>query len=628
MTQVTPMAGAADVPGVTDFGVVAPRDEARTAAVCVNPAGESRLVIAARGWVLVVDVESGRCHQLHLPGATDFPFASMASRKGIMWTGAGKALYEVDPFARTVTRHQPCRAGDATEIVGMAFAEGPDGRIWFTTYPDCALVVMDPASGLCIRHARLSTTEQYAAHLAVDDGNRVYAGIGTEHRDVVVVSPTDPQPRSVVPGGPQGKGSGYVRRGVDGSIHAHWDSEQLHPLPEARHRWHRLTEGGPVPVAEGDIPASATCGRGFARIHVPIQPGWTVERLDLPGAELVVADGTGATRRLPLQYASAGAKLAPFAMAGDGRVVGTSSHPLRLFRLDPVTATVDDLGVGALARAGGNVCAWARVGDDLYGVAYAGGHLYRYDPAAPISSVNPRHLVAYEQVHRPRCIVAHPDARHLVWGGHGGYGDTGGGLAVHRVDGSTVGVNRVVDHLDLVPHHATTALGVLSNGDLVGATSVETPGGARRRASVAVVYRLAWPGLDVVGLWQPDRRVTSWSGLVVAADDTVHLISDLGRHVHLDPVGGSVLASDDWAGGGRLARAGVVVDGAGRRAAILQADAITLLDLADHSARSGPGPGAPITAGGVLTEDAVLVGCGTRLVSVPLTHTHSDPHHP
>lgn len=602
---------------VRDLGVVAACDEPRTAAVCVNAAGDSRLVVASRGWVLVVDPVTGGCHQLHFPGPPEFPFASLASRTGAFWTAAGTALHEVDPFAQQVTTHWPCPEGGRSENVGMGFAEGPDGRIWFTSHPDCRLFVLDPTTGQCEARARLSDTEQYAVHLAVAADGRVYAGIGTEHRDLVVVSDDDPQPRSIVPGGRQGKGSGYVHLGEDGQVYGHWGSDQLHPEPGSRHQWHRITAAGPEPVADAEVSPSRVRGRGFARIHVPHDPGWTVERLDLPGRELLVADRAGGERLIRLDYVSVGAKLSPFAETADGHVIGTSSHPMRLFRHDPDTGTTADLPQGSLAVAGGNVCAWTRVGTLLYGAAYAGGHLYRYDPAAPTSPTNPRHLVSYEQVHRPRCAVSHPDGRHVIWGGYGGYGDTGGGLAVHLADGSPYGTNRLIEHTDLVPHQATTALGVLAGGDLVGATSVATPGGAAPRASTAVVYRLSWPELEVVAVWEPGR-VTDWAGLAVTPADTLHLVSSDGHHVHLDVTDGSVLDRSDWTAYGSTARGAVVADPEAPRVAVLQERGITLLDLDDGAARHHAWSGARITAGGVLRGDTLLLAAEQRLFRVRL----------
>ncbi|MFW6596952.1 hypothetical protein ACQBAU_06530 [Propionibacteriaceae bacterium Y2011] len=625
---------------ITYSGVVAGQAEPRTAAVCVDAAGDSRLVVAARGWVLVVDPTTGDCRQLRFSGGPEFPFSSLASRSGTFWTGAGRSLYEVDPFAGTVTTHHPCEryedvagaGADAAadeEIVGMGFTEGPDGRIWFTTYPGTRLFSVDPATGHCRLEARLSTTEQYASHLAVTDDGRLYAGIGTEHRDLVVLDHPGAAPRSLVPPAERVKGAGYVHRGADGELYGLWDSEHLHPLPDVAHRWHRLTPDGPIPVEVDQVSPSATRGYGFGRIHAPRDPGWSVARLDLPGRELTVAAADGATRVIPLSYESDGAKLSALIGAPDGSIVGTTSHPMRFFRFDPAAEQLTDLDRGGLAGVG-NVCDWALLDDQLYGAAYPGGHFFRYDPQAPTAADNPAHLVAYEQVHRPRCVVAHPDQQHVIWGGYGGYGDTGGGLAIHQVDqhadGSATGRNRVIEHTDLVPHQATTALGMLHGGDVIGATCVDTPGGATPLATTAVVYRLAWPGLEVVARWEPDAGVGHWAGLAVAPDDTVHLWSEDGHHVHLDPADGTVLARHDLTGDGRLARAGVVADQAGTdRVAVLQERAITVLDLTDHTTERHPWPGDPISSGGVFRGDTLHLASQDRLLRAELSGPAARP---
>ena len=62
---------------VEDLGVVVDVAEGRTAAVCVNDDGDSRLVVAARGWALVVDPLTSGCDQLTFE-EYEYPYASMA----------------------------------------------------------------------------------------------------------------------------------------------------------------------------------------------------------------------------------------------------------------------------------------------------------------------------------------------------------------------------------------------------------------------------------------------------------------------------------------------------------------------------------------------------------------------
>ncbi|WP_233354959.1 hypothetical protein [Paenibacillus sp. JZ16] len=62
------------------IGVPADVDESRSAAVCRRDDGAERIVIAARGYVLIVDPETGSCSQLYFPGAR----ASIRSRRPVI----------------------------------------------------------------------------------------------------------------------------------------------------------------------------------------------------------------------------------------------------------------------------------------------------------------------------------------------------------------------------------------------------------------------------------------------------------------------------------------------------------------------------------------------------------------
>lgn len=592
-----------------DLGVLVDVAEARTAAVCVR-GDESRLVIAARGWVLVVDPRTGACDQL-LFEDDDYPFTSMATRAGMFWTGAGAQLIRVDPFTLTLTTLRPA---PGEEIVGFGFAEGPDGRIWTSTYPRCRLLVVEPDTLEISEGPRLSETEHYAAHLAVDDDGWLWAGLGTEHRDLVMVSP-DGELTSVLTADQRRAGTGWVHRGTDGAIYAHAEATELHPpmsdILVADQVWHRCRAGHlePVPVAE--VAPSTTSGRGFRRIHVPVPAPWQVERLELSEHRLTITERS-APREVHLEYRSAGAKLSPFVRVGATRLAGTSNHPLRFHSYDTVTAEATVHPNGHFSEAGGNVAAWAEQGGQWYGAAYLGGHYYQWDPDAPIElGTNPRHLGAVPQAARPRCAVAHPDGTHVIWGGYGDYGHAGGALVVHRVGDEQW---TVLSHETFAPGQSPIAAAVGTDGDLWIGACVETPGGAQATAVSAAVVRFAWPELTVRDSWTPLPQVRSWAAVCPAPDGTVHLVSRDGWHVHLDPATGTHLAVDDWTDDGVVALGGVVITG--DDAEVLQAEAVHRIDLSGHRVTRTQVSEGPITAGGARIGDDLYVGCGPRLTRI------------
>lgn len=601
---------------VEDLGVVVDVAEGRTAAVCVNDDGDSRLVVAARGWALVVDPLTGDCDQLTFE-EYEYPYASMATRDGHFWTGAGQQLIEIDPFALTLTTHRPC---PDEEIVGFGLAEGPDGRVWLTTHPHCRLFAFDPQTRTFSEGPRLSETESYVSHLALDTNGWLYAGIGTAHKDLVAISP-DGELRSLLSPERRTKGTGWVHRDATGQVWAHADADELHPPladPEAPRvageHWMRCEGFDLHPVAVDAVRPSQTWGRGFERIHQPRPTSWRVCELALADRRLVVERADGSEHVMELTYRSSGANLSPMVATGGGLLVGTSNHPLRLHQSDLATGGRIVHARGPMVEAGGNVAAWAEQDGVLIGAAYLGGHVYRFDPGAPVAAgTNPVRLGQVPQASRPRCAVAHPDGEHVIWGGYGAYGDTAGALVVQRL-GDPEDAWDVIGTDRLGAGHSPISVAVDRAGDLLVGTCVETPGGATPIAETAALVRISWPELDVLGRWEPYEGVRSWAGVVPAADGTVHLISRDGWHLWVDPVAEDILGLDDLRSHGPVALGGIVRSPGAVE--VLQAEAITRIDLADHSLGRPITGIEPISVGGARIGSELYVGSGSRLLRI------------
>ncbi|WP_235440338.1 hypothetical protein [Paenibacillus sp. DMB20] len=92
------------------IGVPVDVDESRSAAVCRRADGTERIVIAARGYVLIADPGTGNSTQLYFPGGEgQYPFASISDSRGWFYTGAGRY------FLRYRSVHSGfCRAAPGT----------------------------------------------------------------------------------------------------------------------------------------------------------------------------------------------------------------------------------------------------------------------------------------------------------------------------------------------------------------------------------------------------------------------------------------------------------------------------------------------------------------------------------
>jgi hypothetical protein len=602
----------------TDYGAAAKAAESRTAAVCANGAGDERVVIAAKGFLLIVDPADGSARQVPFPdGNREYPYQCFADSGGRFYTGAGPMLLVLDPFRG---EYVDClRAGSDGELVGFSFAEDGKGAVYFTAYPTCRLFRYDPASGTVEACARLDEREQYPNHLAVDEHGWVYAGIGTARKNIVAYHPPSCELRSLVPDAERTRGMGYVHQSAGGRVYGHWALDDLREGGAARsetYRWMRFREGRTEPVPWHEVEPSLYSGEGFGQFHRQLTGEWRVVRHDLAERTLLLASAAGGrTRAVPLAYACEGAQLSPLAAGPDGRIYGTTNHPLQLFRFDPHTGELVNFGGRAVeGGAGGNICAYATAGSLLAGAVYPGGQLVALDVNEPLvfegERRNPRRLTAHEEIFRPRCLLAHSDGRHLIYGGFPGYGAAGGGLCLYRLD---TGEETLIPHDRLVPYHSTLCLAEGSAGDVYGGTSVETPGGASPRDTRAKLYRLNWRSRFVEQVWEPlDAREIAW--IAVDGAERIHGMTSEAVYFVFDPRGGRLLQAQDLSGWGRPVRAGMVRADAGRLYGALSG-ALYEVDLALGRAVRIVRTPVPVTAGLALAGNRLFFGSGAHLWS-------------
>src|SRR5690606_1797954 len=160
---------------------------------------------------------------------------------------------------------------------------------------------------------------------------------------------------------------------------------------------------------------------------------------------------------------------------------GSTAHPMHFFSLEPDLGKVEDWG--HIARiSGGNFPAMAVQQGVIYGAAYQGGYLYRYDPSPtwnpPEETPDPNPQVVPASrgpLSRPRALLAHPDGRRVVMGGFADDGLVGGGLGIYDV---ATGTSRLIPDEARLAGHSVIALRALPDGSLIGGTSVEARGGA------------------------------------------------------------------------------------------------------------------------------------------------------
>lgn len=507
-------------PEFVNHGVAAPIAELRGAAALRD--GNGRNVVAmvpldqsVRGYLLVVDVDSGETTQVPYPEGVPFAgaFASLLSKNGKFYTGEAGFLMEFDPTSRQFTffgKPHP----ESEHFVGQAVIDGPDGQIWIGTYSKSHLVAYNPQTHAFTDYGSLDPEEHYFNYLAYDDAGWFYGGIGTARMSLVACNPKTGEKKQLLPDAQRVVGTAQVFRGTDGKVYG-----------VAGANYYRLSGGQAEAVTRAQFaPAVPTGQTGYGgrtgsfpdgrTYRVNLEEGW-VEAVD---------PKTNAAKRLTLQYKSGGSYLTSMVVGPDGRLYTSSSHPMHFSYYDPATDKMTDLGPVANV-GGGNFCAMTVQGKYLAAPSYSNGIFHLYDTSRPYNGgygedPNPREVARWpEDICRPRTAVAHPDGKHVFMAGYAGYGRVGGGLGIYDIEADQA---TLIKHEQLIPNQSTIALKVLPDGNLLGGTTIEAPGGGHVQAKEGVIYVYDWRQGKVLQQAVPVPEAGSVLSLEVGSDGLVY----------------------------------------------------------------------------------------------------------
>lgn len=613
--------GAAGPPDLRDLGIAVDSAECRGIVACRTQDGRNLVISAsldlgARGWLLLTDVDNGESRQVFFP--EDVPnspaYASLLSRNGRFYTGAGKVFCEFDPASGDWLFHGVPQA-ETDCFVGEAMADGPDGLIYAGTYPTSHLVSFDPKTKAMRDLGRLDPEEKYFWHLEFDAEGWAYAGLGTARYNIVAYHPKTGERRQLVPEAERALGTALVFKGTDGRIYG-----------KAGTRCYRLAGGRAEAIAESEAAARADTGViGWGQRTGAFPDGRRIVAYDLPEKFLEIetpaAAGAPATkRRIPLAYKSGGSQITSLVTGPDGRVYGSSAHPMHFFVFDPGRNRLEDWG--PVPRVGGgNFCAMAVQGRHIAAAAYSGGFFYIYDTARPWNGEsgddpNPKLVAQFkDDITRPRAALAYPDGRHVLMAGYMDYGRRGGGVAIYDLE---TGQARLLVHEDVVPDQSTIALKVLPDGNLVGGTSISTPGGGHEKATEGELYIMDWKTKKVVFRAVPVPGAADVHSLEIGSDGLVYGVSGPVPELFVfDPRARTVLKRES------LARFG----GLPRQVLARAADGTIygLMSKAVFRVEAGAGIAVPAaelpveaTAGAVIAAGRLYFAAGSRLYSVGL----------
>lgn len=599
-----------------DHGVATHAVESRGATV-VHSGGRNLVIClnndrSERGWMLVTDIDTGQSEQVHFPEgigpilSMGAPFASYVSTRGRFYTGTGGTLLEFEPATMEWLYHGRPHP-QAQAFIDYAFAEDAQGRIYAGTHPGCHLIRYDPQTRTSEDLGQLDPQEHYVSWLALDDAGWLYCGIGTARGNIVAYNTNTGEKRQIPDEAERTARGGWVFPSVDGKVYG----------TVAGKNW-RLHNG----VGEVIEPAQ----RGRERLTGVI--GWKSRTGTFPdGRKLVYAnleDGwidiedpaTGETKRIEFTYEAVGGMgFTSLAEGPDGKVYGSTCHPMRFVRFDPDTETMEDFGG---VKDVGNFCAMAKSGDLLAAVSYSYGILHLYDPARPFTggegdAPNPWELGRWPQeVCRPRVCVAHPDGRHLLMAGYAAYGLAGGGLVIHDLQ---TGASELITHEHLIPSESTVTMTVLPDGDIVGGTDISAPGGGHPQSTEATLYIFDFAKREVAFRTNPVPGATFIRALTTGSDGRVYGVTRNAVFFVFDPRSREVVRTEDWS---RFEQGADVVAGPDGMIYVLLDKAIVRVDPVTLTYDEPVAPPSRISYGGPVIDGRLYYSSDANLWSYRL----------
>lgn len=439
---------------------------------------------AAGFTVVKIDPVTGTTSQATSPDPTaNFPTAAIRARDGLIYIGAAYAghLYRYDPASERLADLGAINPPDDTFPCNMD--EDESGVIWIGCYGSAGLTSYDPSTGAFVRLGRMDETDMYC-YPHVGTGGTIACQIRMTRPHVVVYDPASGARKTVGPvvvtedGGSMslfrsGDGQLYIRSTAGDFRLNGFETEPVESLPDP----------APLPTLS-DGSTADFADRKTQMFH-----------------EMAITHPeSGKTRTIPVEYESAGSEIFLAHRGPDDNVYGSSILPLHLFRFDPRSQAMDDLGICTTAT--GEAYSMANMDGRMYICSYPGAMLSVYDPSRPYrfgkdAGSNPRDLGRMDEIsYRPRSMVAGPLGR--VWTASvPNYGMWGGPLSWYDPATERFGTYR-----DIAGEASCWALAWLeARGLLAVGTTIDGGTGTQPRVDEASLF-----------LWDYAAEKKAWEG--------------------------------------------------------------------------------------------------------------------
>lgn len=593
----------AQAAGFVDHGIPTPVAQTRGVVSTVDQSGQDVILTWLQDWrggyaILMVNAETGASQQFDVPFKPDGdePSAIYLSSKNRLYTLFNSQFVEFDVASKRFTFH-----GKVNGKTAMSLTEDKDGRIWAATYPNNQLVSFNPQNSSLQNHGQLAKESwtQYPRSIAVDAHGWVYVGSGLAASQIYAYNIQSHATQALLSSSQRVSGTAVVTQSQSNVVYARNGRQQF-----------MLTNGKASGLSAGAQVAESNLKGGAQNlVDREFPSGRRLVSVDMHDRTLVTRDASGQQKTVKFNYTTQGAALTFVCATGDNKVCGGTRFPMHTFYYNAGDNKFDSKQLPRQPNV------MAALGSRLYVAAYPDGKLFQESENGKneFSEV----LNAYPSINRPHAMLIMGGGSQIALAGTPEYGTTGGGMMFWN---RSSGQKSRIDHWHLVPNHSVQAMVELSNGMLLGGTTVAPGTGGVTKATDsselflmdANTHEVRWRGAPVPGAKTITDLMVGTDGLVYGLADSVDLFvfNPNNRQVVSVNRFSKDLGPSVYAQGTRA-----FVKGADGSIYVLLYNGIGKVDTKAHTVSRVVSSPVRITVGGAAADGRIYFGSNNHLYS-------------
>ena len=496
--------------GFVDHGIPTPVAQTRGVVSTVDQNGQDVILTWLQDWrggyaILMVNAETGASQQFDVPFKPDGdePSAIYLSSKNRLYTLFNSQFVEFDVASKRFTFH-----GKVNGKTAMSLTEDKDGRIWAATYPNNQLVSFNPQNSSLQNHGQLAKESwtQYPRSIAVDAHGWVYVGSGLAASQIYAYNIQSHATQALLSSSQRVSGTAVVTQSQSNVVYARNGRQQF-----------MLTNGKASGLSAGAQVAESNLKGGAQNlVDREFPSGRRLVSVDMHDRTLVTRDASGQQKTVKFNYTTQGAALTFVCATGDNKVCGGTRFPMHTFYYNAGDNKFDSKQLPRQPNV------MAALGSRLYVAAYPDGKLFQESENGKneFSEV----LNAYPSINRPHAMLIMGGGSQIALAGTPEYGTTGGGMMFWN---RSSGQKSRIDHWHLVPNHSVQAMVELSNGMLLGGTTVAPgTGGVTKATDSSELFLMDANTHEVRWRGAPVPSAKTITDLMVGADGLVYGLAD------------------------------------------------------------------------------------------------------